>query len=380
MKINKINILVHGMSANPGGIENFVMNYYRKINSQIIHFDFLCINVNGKPAYYQEIIDGGSKVYNIPGRRKYFTCRKQLMTILKNNKYDVFWSNECMLPMSSLLFKSAFKQQVPIRIIHAHNAQSMSNNIIDIISHIIEKRRIKKYVTDFWACSEMAARYFYDDSIIRSSKFKIIRNAIDIQKYSFNETIRTDIRNNLDISNKFVIGHIGRFHFQKNHDFLIRIFSEIYKREPTAILLLIGDGHLKRKIENQVKNLNLIDAVYFMGIRNDIPELLNAMDIFLLPSKFEGLPFVLVEAQSASLYCFISDTITDEVALTDKIIFIDSNTLPEKWAEAILEKRYYDRNNYAVDVNIIKEKGYDIITEASALERFFYEKINNKYN
>jgi glycosyltransferase involved in cell wall biosynthesis len=341
------------------------MNYYRNINSGKIHFDFLC--VNEKPVYYQEIIDKGSRIFIIPGRRKYFAYRRQLSLIFKKNKYDGIWSNRCSLPGTVPIFKAAYKHNVPLRIIHAHNAGNMGS-IINALSHGFDKYRIKKYATDFWACSAAAGRYFYSIKTIQSAKFKIIHNAIDAGRFGYNALMRNKTRNELKINDRLVIGHIGRFHFQKNHNFLLRVFREISKKNKDSLLLLIGEGELKGKIERSVKKYGLADNVRFLGVRGDIPELLNAMDIFLFPSKFEGLGMVLIESQAAALYSIASSSIPLEVKITDYISFVSLNKNAKEWADVILKSRNYARKNVNDDIT---NAGYNITVEAKKLEEFF---------
>jgi len=360
-------ILIHGMTGNLGGMESCIINYYRNINSNKVRFDFLC--VNERPVYYQEIIAKGSNVYIIPGRRKYFSHCKQLMSIFKEGNYDGLWSNRCDLSGTVLFFKIASMYSVPLRILHAHNSGNMLS-FMNRFAHEIDKHRIKKYVTDFWSCSKKASHFFYSADIICSLKHKIIHNAIDVDKFQFNSTERFNIRKKMGLEDKIIIGHVGRFHFQKNHGFLLNVFYEIYKKKSNAVLLLIGDGELRLQIENSVKALGLINSVYFLGTRSDIPALLNAIDIFILPSKFEGLPVSLIEAQAMSLPCFTSTNVSSESAITESLYFVGLDKSPREWAEFMLEKNNVRKNM----AKKIKDGGYDIKTEATRLEEFLLNK------
>jgi len=365
-----IRILVHGMTANPGGMESSIMNYYRNVNSDKICFDFLCINQ--EPAYRQEIESRGSKIHLIPGRRKYITHYRKLVSVFEENKYDGLWSNRCSLPGTVLLFKIARSFGVPLRIIHAHSSGLMRPSLNNIIFHEIDKYRMKKNATDFWSCSEKASKFFYSKNTINSPTHRIINNAINIADFRFDSIERDNVRKILKLDNKLVIGHIGHFSPVKNHAFLIRVFYEIYKKETNAVLLLIGDGPLRLEIENMAKTLNVSEAIYFLGVRSDIPALLNAIDIFVLPSLFEGLPFCLIEAQTLSIPCFASTNVSSEAAITDLLSFVDLKETPGKWAKQILAKKDYMRTDMAED---IKKAGYDIKTEAAKLEQYLFDKL-----
>ncbi|MHB9293770.1 putative glycosyltransferase EpsF [Hollandina sp. SP2] len=365
---DKINILIQGMGNSFGGVENFIINYWRHIDSNKIHFDFICYDK--EPVYYQEIIEHGSHVYIIPGRRKnYFSYYKQIKKILTENKYNVIWSNLCSLS-DILVLKIAFKKRIKKRIVHAHNSSIKYGQIITKILHWINRERIVKYATDFWACSQTSGNFFYPDMITASSKFRIIHNAIDTKKFIFSQSEREIKRKELNLENKLVIGHIGRFHFQKNHEFLLNIFAEISKNRKDTILLLIGDGELFGDIKSLVELSGLKNNVIFLGLRNDIPKLLHAMDIFVFPSRYEGLPFVLVEAQTAGLPCFFSDTITSEIIITDTIYPVSIHESASRWAEIIINNLNTERKN---TLSIIKKGGYDISTEAQAIESYFLE-------
>jgi glycosyltransferase involved in cell wall biosynthesis len=269
-----------------------------------------------------------------------------------------------------LILQFAKKQNVAKRIIHSHNSRNMST-LINGVLHTINKKRIEKYATDFWACSQMAAEYFYPHAVLSSDRFKIIHNAIEAERFSFNQASRNTKRKELAIDDALVLGHIGRFTSQKNHEFLLKIFSEIHIRVPNSVLLLIGDGPLYGSIKNYVHILGLADYVHFLGIREDIPELLHAMDFYIFPSIYEGLPIVLIEAQAASLYSVTSTAVSSETAITDMISFVDLKNTHKQWAELIISKTGYKRNNVYEE---IQNKNYDIKTESILMEQLLLSK------
>jgi glycosyltransferase involved in cell wall biosynthesis len=200
---------------------------------------------------------------------------------------------------------------------------------------------------------------------------KIIHNAINVKKFSFNAIARDKIRKEFSLENKFVIGHVGRFHEQKNHVFLIDVFAEAYKLDKNAILLLVGDGELKGDIEKKVKKLGLKDAVIFAGIRADIDNMYQCFDVFTLPSLFEGLPLTLIEAQCAGIAVVVSASVSTEANITGYLQYLPFDI--EMWAKAILEKKNFDRVDFSEKIS---EAGYDIVIETPKLEAL-YEKICN---
>lgn len=363
-------VLVVGMTQNPGGIENVIMNYYRNIDRNSIQFEFLCNTEI--VAYQDEIIKLKGKIIKIPSRSKnFFKYKKALKKFFSTNanQYSAIWVNFCNLTNLDYL-KLAKKYGIKKRIIHSHNSQSMYSKIIDII-HNYNKNFIDKYATDFWACSKEASEWFYNDKVVKNHKIVIINNAIDLDKFSYNEKTEKEYRKKLNIDDKIVIGHVGRFHKQKNHDFLIEIFSEIAKQNEKACLLLIGQGEKEVEIKEKVKKLNLEDKVIFLGARNDIAELMQAMDVFLFPSIFEGLGLVLIEAQVAGIPVIASkNVIPNEVKMTNGFIFVSLQKSANEWAEIVLQQIKTKKQNQK-NIEYIRKNGYDIKNEVKKMQQYF---------
>lgn len=359
-------ILVFGMSSNYGGVEKFIMNYYQNIDRKFIQFDFLCYD--SLPAYHDKIENLGGKIHIVTSRRKNpIKSRIAIRKALKENKYDAIWDNLCSLSDISIL-RIAKRLGVKTRIIHSHNSMNMSGKFTAVM-HYIHKKMIGKLATDFWACSIPAGKWFYNKKILNSTK--IVNNAIVTKNFVFDPYQRDLKRKEFHIENNFVIGNIGRFHYQKNHDFLINIFQAIHKKNKNAVLMLVGDGELRPQIEDKIKKLGLSDNVILTGVRSDIPQILQAMDVFLFPSLFEGLPITLVEAQAAGLPCVISDTITEEVAITNLVQYVSLNRSPEFWANTVLQ---HINNCKRIDTSAqIKSAGYDIEASTKTLENLLYD-------
>lgn len=359
-------ILVFGMSSHFGGVESFIMNYYRNIDHQKIQFDFL--TYDEKPAYHEEIEALGGHIFVIPGRRKNFLkCIASLNQIFKEIAYSVVWSNLCY--MSDLLvLECAKRAKVPVRIIHAHNSMNMSSKLNGLL-HMQNRRRIEKLATDFWACSNIAGRFFYPEAILHSNRYCVINNAIDARLFTFDGNTRSRMRQQLGLENRWVIGNVGRFHEQKNHLFLLDIFSELHKKRPESFLLLVGDGERRNEITQKAAELGLRDHLRMVGNRSDVYDLMQMMDVFVLPSLYEGLGIVLIEAQAAGLKCFTSaDTVPKEAQVTDLLSYIPLQESAEYWAAEIVAGSSYTREN---QYEQIVKKGYDIRKQAQLLEAFF---------
>ncbi len=366
--MQKKKILIFGMTSGYGGVESFIINYVRNMDREKLSFDFLVYNE--PPAYSEEIKALGGKIIIVPGRgRNPIACIKEIKKALKETKYDAVWSNLCYLS-DILVLKYAKIIGVPIRVIHAHNNVNMSGKLNGIL-HNANKTIINRYATHFWACSDLAGEFFYNQSIIKSNKYKVIPNAVDTAKFSFNPTIREDKRKELGIENQFVLGNVGRLHFQKNHLFLLEIFREVLNKKPDSVLLLIGEGELKEQLENKCRELGIADKVMLLGRRNDVSELMQAMDAFILPSRFEGLGIVLIEAQCSGLYCFASAKVVPNAAkVTDIFEFIDLNEKPSYWADSILSVSENLRTDKSSEVS---NSGYNIFEQAVFMSNFFVQ-------
>lgn len=298
-------ILVFGITENPGGVESVIMNYYRKINKEHIQFDFLC-NTE-VVAYEDEIKSLGGKIYRITARSK---DRKKYKNDMEKffkehaKEYSAIWVNVCSLANIDYL-KYAKKYGIRKRIIHSHNSKNM-DSILRGALHLVNRFLVQEYATDFWACSKKAGKWFYGFIIRHSDKYLIINNAIDTKEYAYNPEIREEYRKKLNLEGKVVIGNIGRLHFQKNQTFLLKIFNEICENHKNTHLLIVGQGEEEENLKKEAKELGIIDKVSFLGVREDVSNIIQAMDIFIFPSLFEGLPVVLLEVQASGLLCFVS--------------------------------------------------------------------------
>ena len=313
-----------------GGLENFIMNIYRNIDRQKVQFDFL-VHYHRRQFFDDEIEKLGGMIYRFSLRDdnniiKYIIELNKFYK--KHKEYKVIHCH--MSSIGFINFLIAKKNGIKIRIAHSHNS-STDKTIKGRIKRIMMLPY--KYVSTLnYACSNDAGKYLYGNK-----KFEVIPNAIDTKNFEYNESFRKEIRDKLKLGNKLVIGNVGRFNLQKNHFFLIDIFYNIYNINKNAVLLLVGKGELENTIKEKVNKLGLEKCVYFLGIRSDINKIYQGMDIFLMPSLFEGLPLTGIEAQMSKLKCFFSDNITKEVLQTKNqiIAVLTMDTFAENEAKNI---------------------------------------------
>lgn len=370
MKDNRIiRILQIGMSPYYGGTESFLMSQYRAIDRTKIQFDFLNV-YNEKIACQDEIESLGGHIYYLDmarhhGMKSYY---KNLDLFFSENakKFDAVHCNFQSLINIDIL-KYAKKYNIKVRIAHAHNAgygtePSKKQKLVIAFNRMI----VKKYATHYFACSSLAAKWMFGKSAI------LIKNAIDVEKYLYSEAIREEVRKQMGFENQFVLIFVGRLDPQKNPIFLLEIFSEIKKIKKDAKLVVVGDGILKNKMIKKIKDLGIVDSVNMLGSRKDVNRLLQASDVFLLPSKFEGLGIVLIEAQVAGLPTFTTkDVVPEEAKITNLLTFIPKGNSAMYWAEEICKYRIDKRSDTK---NIVRNSGYDNTENAVKLLKI-YQKI-----
>lgn len=322
-----------GMATN-GGVESIIMNYYRHIDRTKVQFDFL-VESESKIINKEEIEKMGGRIIIIPSYKKLFKYNKELKRIFKENNYDIVHSN--MNTLSVFPLRVAKKCGIKVRIAHSHSTSNKKEFLRNLLKNIL-RRFSKVYATHYFACGELAGRYQFGNKTYDQGKVTIIRNAIDVEKFAYNEEVRNKVRKELNIEDKFVIGHVGRFVTVKNHTFLIDVFNEVSKEKDNAVLLLVGDGPLQSEIEDKVKQLGLRDRVIFYGSTTEVAPLYNAMDVFVFPSLYEGLGMCLVEAQMSKVNFVCSEQVPNEAiaSLAGMKVSIKSSS---KWKDAILAQR-----------------------------------------
>ena len=324
-------ILQIGMHDQLGGIENFLMNYYRNIDRNNVQFDF--INMYNKDfCFKKDIEELGGKIYKVTNVKKnpikYFY---DIEAIIKENNYEIVHIH--MLSAANILpILAAKKAGTKKIIVHSHSS-NVPKSLVKRLLNSINKKVINRKADVFLACSQKAGKWLYGDN----EQFTIVNNAIDIEKFRFNSIVRKEIREKYGLENSLVIGHVGRFEEEKNHIFLVKILKKLKEKNKCIKLLLIGEGTLKEQIEKEVIHEGLQKDVIFVGNTYNVNEFYQAMDAFVLPSFFEGLPIVLIEAQVSGLRCFTSkERVSKEADISGRTEYIKLENNPEEWGRAIL--------------------------------------------
>lgn len=352
-----------------GGVEAVIMNYYRNIDKSKIQFDFLC-DEDSTNIPYEEIESLGGRVILIPPYQKPFKYHKELKRILKENKYEIVHSHISTMSLFSLF--AAKCAGVKVRVAHSHSTTNKAEWKKNLMKQVL-KHFSKVFATHYMCCSELAGRWLFGNRTYDKRKVYLLNNAIDLDKFKYNEDIKKSKREELGIDqDALVIGHIGRFVQQKNHTFLIDIFNEITKLNDKAVLLLAGQGPLMDETKEKVDSLGITDKVKFLGQRSDANELYQAFDVFLLPSLYEGLPVVGVEAQAAGLLCFLSSDMTKETKVLESTTIMTLQDSPEEWGKAIVDKvSTFERKDIKEEISA---NNFNIKVEASKLENYYLEK------
>lgn len=344
-----------------GGLESMIMNYYRHIDREKVQFDFL-VHRQEQAAFDDEIESLGGRIYRlprlVPWSKNYLAALNRFFDEHSEHKI-VHVHQDCL---SSVILKVAAQHNVPVRIAHSHNANQDRNLKYPI--KLWYRREIPQYATNLFACGKDAGDWMFGDA-----PYQVIDNAIDVAAYTCDPAKRTEMRRKLEIAGELVVGHVGRFNPQKNHPFLLAIFAALLKKEPNAVLLLVGGGEDMSKIQAKTQKLGIADHVRFMGVRSDVADLMQAMDAFVFPSLYEGLPVTMVEAQAAGLPCIISDKVPPECIITEGLVDImPLSAGAETWSEKLLEKRDTPRTDRRSE---IAAHGFDITTEAVKLQEFY---------
>ncbi len=350
---------------NYGGVEMVVMNYYRHIDRTKVQFDFFALEGSAIPQR-EEIEQLGGRVYIVPKYTHLPEYEKEIIRLFKQNQYKIVHSHMNTLSVFSLW--GAKKAGIPNRIAHNHSTAGKGETKKNIIKYAL-RPFAKIYPTKLCACSRYAGEWLYG----KNAEFRVFNNAIDLSRYHYDPQKAAAVRKELGLEDKLVVGHIGRFCYQKNHDFLIDIFNEVHKRRQEAVLLLIGEGELEQDIRNKVKGLGLEDSVRFMGKQKDTSKFYQAMDCFVLPSRYEGLPVVGVEAQAAGVPCVMADVVTPETKILESTAFVSPEESAVNWAKAVLESvSCYEKRDTRTEM---RKAGYDIEAEAQKLTDFYEELI-----
>lgn len=362
-------ILVFGMTENPGGVESFLVNYYRHFDRSKLQLDFLC-NSYDPVAYEDELLALGGRTFHIIARNKNpFKYRQELRSLYDTHaaEWTAVWVNVSSLANIDYLIM-AKQFNIPKRIIHSHNSKNMDSRLRGLL-HARNRTIVDRFATDFWACSKDAAEWFYRPDLM--DRVHLISNAIDVSQMSYRGSDRDRIRQSLGIaSDEVVFGNVGRLHFQKNQSFAIDVFHDFYLKHPRSKLILVGQGEDEEKLRLKCNTLGLESAVIFAGVQTDISAWLSSFDLFLFPSVFEGLGIAALEAQANGLPVLASsDVIPSDVKINPNFHFFSLQQNTASWAEKATS--ILSENGRLSDSEIItnfSRKGYEIHSAANILE------------
>ena len=363
-----------------GGAESRIMDIYRCINKDKVQFDFI-IHQTKKGYYEEEIEKLGGRIYRVPRFKLYniLTYRKALREFFganqnstganrrfasSNRRFELVHGH--MTSTASIYLPIAKKCGVPVTIAHARSA-GVDKGIKGAVTCLL-RRSLRKKCDNMFACSMLAAEAVFGKSNAKNGRVTIVPNAIDAKQFIYDEETRNRMRQKLSLDDKFVIGHVGRFHYAKNHEYLLAVFGEIAKQRENARLLLLGEGERMEEMKEKAAAYGIADKVLFAGNQKEVWDYYQAMDFFVFPSRFEGLPGTVVEAQAAGLRCLISDTIAEEVKITELVTAYSIEEEPEKWAEYILSHDKYERKNRYEQITAA---GFDVRAQAKWYEQFY---------
>lgn len=353
-----------------GGAETTIMNAYRLIERSKLQFDFIVHNEDNT-AYKDEIIALGGRIYVMPrynglNHMRYVKAWNDFFR--EHKEYKLIHGH--LMSTASIYLKIAKKHGLKT-IAHSH-AISFGYGFLAIIKRIMQKQ-IYRYADYMFACSVPAGKWFFGPGVTSQPNFKVVPNGIEVSKYSFNPLTRQEVQNEFKISNSKVLGHVGSYNKWKNHDFLISVFKKVNEDYPDTLMLLVGEGKLKKKIAQIIEKNGLADRVIMTGSRRDVNRLLQAMDVFIFPSHFEGFGNAVTEAQAAGLPCVVSDRVPYEVKITELVEFVSLDKGIGVWADKIIAK--FDNSERKNMSEEITKAGYDIKPIAKWYETFYLENL-----
>lgn len=366
--MSPIKILQIFTVLNKGGAETNLMNYYRNMDRSQFQIDFLVHRENG--FFEEELIKSGSKIFRLPAilpwkLKEYKKAVKNFFE--EHNDYDII-HGQCS-ELGVFIYEEAKRRGIPVIIAHAHNNRMDRDK--KLLFRLMWKKRMRKSINAYFTCGKEAAENLFGKKL--SEKSYQMNNAIEVEDFQFNQEVREKKRKELQAEDTINLVNIGRFNTQKNQSFLLEVFAELIKRNKKYKLFLVGQGELESQLREKAKQLQIEQDVEFLGLRNDVPELLQAMDIFLFPSLHEGFSVAFVEAQTTDVKAVISDGVPQEsILIPENVTVIPLKNSAQQWAEKIAEINNFERKNVAT---LIKEKGYDIKENAQKLEKKYKELV-----
>lgn len=371
---NKIKVLffMDGI-GNAGGIQEMAIKWMENIDRNKIQIDILSYNTGKQDNYADRVRKLGGEVYIIDTyihKDTFFKSLKQTDDFFASHKdYDILHAHSSSKALFIMWY--AKKYGIKTRILHSHCTQFVVKKKYQLIIANLLKKPTLLFTTDYYACSKEAGDFLFGRSNSQNGNVTIAHNAINVNLFKPNEEKRISIRKKLGLEGTYVIGNVGRFRPQKNHEYLIDIFASIYKKDEDCVLICVGNGELEEYIKQKAEKLGIIDRIKFLGFRDDINDIMQSFDLLLMPSLFEGLPVTGVEAQAIGVNALFSDTITRDAAILPSSTYLSLNDSPDVWAEKVISMKYNRRVKNTMPY--IDEQGYNIEIETKKLENF-YEK------
>lgn len=352
--------------TNLGGAESRIMDLYRHMDREEVQFDFL-VHYREKGYFDEEIKKLGGEIYYLPSFRvyNYFAYKKACRAFFEEHK-EFAAVHGHMTSTAAIYLPEAKRAGIPLTIAHARSA-GVDKGLKGTITKFL-RRKLYKKCDRMFACSDLAAAAVFGKKRYEENRVTILPNAVDTKEFLRDEEVRMQIRREYGIEDKFVIGHVGRFHYAKNHEFLLDIFAELLKKKENAVLMLLGDGPLKEEMQQKAQQLEIADKVIFTGNQAPVAPFYQAFDFFLFPSRFEGLPGTVVEAQAAGISCLISDTITKQVKATDLVNFMSIEKSAQEWADEVM--RLCEQQDSRTGCYDLSATSYDVNNQVA-----FYKKV-----
>lgn len=358
---------------NTGGAEKIVVSYFQHIDRSKFQWDFVITRYAdpNKRGLLEDTVEKlGGHIYRVHRKRENYRANiKDVDEIIKNGHYDIVHSH--LDELSTFYLLSAKRYGVPVRICHSHLAGASRGRAVEALCKIL-KPILNKTVTDRFACGTDAAIALWGKKAVEQNRVYIMRNAIETDQFAFDPEVRQSMRSSFGITNEIVLGTVGRLSYQKNSEFNIEIFNAYHKLNPKSILLIIGEGELKNEMEKLSEAYGIEDSIKFLGRRNDVNKLMMAMDAFLLPSRYEGLPIVLVEAQCCGLNCLVANNVTKEIKLSEDVVYLPLESGPRIWAKNLLGMVSNDRT---IGKKEVEQAGYKLENCADKVQEYYIKRL-----
>lgn len=366
-RISKIKACCFCERWESGGIESFLFNVLTRMDRDRMQIDVVAANL-GESVFTEPLEELGVRFFELSGnQRNILENYRRFSLLLEAYRWDVIHLN-IFHGLSLLYLHLAEQKGVPVRIAHSHNTALRRSLTypVKLAIHAWAKKHFTQCATTLWACSENAAKFLFAEKTLKQKGFQLILNGIDVRRFCFDPAVRESTRKKLNLAGQYVVGNVGRLCYQKNQSFLLDVFSELWKQKPDSYLLLVGEGEDRSMLAQKARQLGIAEKVLFYGTTSHVEQLLWAMDAFILPSRFEGLPVTGVEAQATGLPCFFSDTVTERCKFLDSTEFLSLAKPPEYWANRVLEKAAAEDRTAAASA--AQDAGFDILQTVRQVE------------